>query len=353
MPVAVTRFLAVMRCAFPPASLALLLLLSTGCGDEATTPNPTPPPTPGPSLQDGLWTVSGSPASLLRIAPEQLRGTGGQVPATELTTSSAGLFTLTGVAFDAAGNLWIASQDDSLLLAFPPAALTGSGTRTPATEIFPFNGSLSGPTGLAFDAQQRLWVVNSGNGTVVRYDAAQLAAGGSPAPAVVLTEPGNPTALAFDAAGSLWVSDNRAHTIVKYPAERLAVSGSPAPTVVLTEGNSLVNPAGLAFDAAGNLWVANSGAENLVAFSPAQQLGIGPAAPHIEIASTGTSLSIPVGLAFDGEGSLWVLGGGGALTRFAAASLAASGATAPSTRLDVSGHTLFWGIAFWPRPAGL
>ena len=342
-----------MRCAFSPASLALLLLLSAGCGDEATTPNPTPPPTPGPSLQDGLWTVSGSPASVLRIAPEQLSGTGGRAPATELTTSSAGLSPLTGVAFDAAGSLWLASRDDSLLLAFPPAALAGSGTRTPGTEIVPFHGSLSGPTGLAFDAQQRLWVVNSGNGTLVRFDAAQLAAGGAASPAVVLTGPGSPVALAFDAAGSLWVSDNRAHTIVKYPAEQLVVSGSPVPSLVLTEGNSLVNPAGLAFDAAGNLWVANSGAENLLAFSPAQQLGIGPAAPHIEIASTGSSLSIPVGLAFDAEGSLWVVGGGGALTRFAAASLTASGATAPSTRLDVSGHSLFWSLAFWPRPAGL
>ena len=316
-------------------------------------PNPAPDPTPGPSLQDGLWTVSGSPSSLLRLAPEQLSGVGGRVPATELTTSSAGLFTLTGVAFDAAGRLWIASQDDSLVLSFPPAALTGAGSRIPETEIFPFNGSLSGPTALAFDAQHRLWVVNSGNGTVVRFDAAQLAAGGAVAPAVVLTEPGSPAALAFDAAGALWVSDNRAHTIVKYPAERLAASGSPAPTLVLTEGNSLVNPAGLAFDAAGNLWVANSGAENLVAFSPAQQSGIGPAAPHREISSTGTSLSIPVGLAFDGAGNLWVVGGGGALTMFAAARLGTSGALEPSARLDLSGHTLFWSVAFWPRPPGL
>jgi streptogramin lyase len=297
--------------------------------------------------------VSGSPSGVLRLAPDQLSGTGGRTPVTEISTPSATLFTLAGVAFDSDGDLWIASQDDSLLLAFSPSALASSGTRTARTVILPVDRSLSGPTGLAFDAGHRLWVVNSENATLVRFDPLQLAAGGAQTPAVILSGPGHPSALAFDADGSLWVSDIRFHTIVKYPADRLAVSGSPVPTLVLTEANSLVNPAGLAFDATGNLWVANTGAENLVAFSPAQLAGIGPAAPHIEITSTGSSLRIPVGLAFDGEGNLWVVGGEGALTKYAAASLSASRALAPIARLDVSGHTLFWSVAFWPKPAGL
>ena len=34
-------------------------------------------------------------------------------------------------------------------------------------------------------------------------------------------------------------------------------------------------------------------------------------------------------------------------------SLAASGAPEPSVRLRLSGHSVFWGVAFWPRPVVL
>ncbi len=332
------------------ATSVFLLLFAAGCGNDATTPSP---PLPDPLLQDGLWTVSGSPSAVLRLDPTQLSDTGERDPATILTTPSAPLHTLAGVALDAAGNLWIASEDDSLLLAFAPGALASSGYKAARTVITPTRGSLSGPIGLAFDPQHRLWVVNDQSATLVRFDTAQLAAGGAQAPAVVLSLPGSPVAIAFDAAGSLWVSDNQFHVISKYTADELAASGSPPPAFVLTAADSLVNPTGLAFDAAGNLWVVNNGRNSLAAFSPAQLAGAGPLEPHIVISSNRGSLSIPVGLAFAEDGSLWVVGGAGALTKFAPASIGASGAPVPSARLKVSGHSVFWSVAFWPKPAGL
>ena len=47
------------------------------------------------------------------------------------------------------------------------------------------------------------------------------------------------------------------------------------------------------------------------------------------------------------------MGGTGVVTKFAAASLGVSGAPAPIARLKVSGHSVFWSLAFWPKPAGL
>ena len=339
-----------MRLTLLQAAAVLLLPFAAGCGNDATTPTP---PLPDPLLQVGLWTVSGSPSAILRLDPTQLSDTGQRDPATTLTTPSAHLHTLAGVAFDAAGNLWIASEDDSLLLAFAPGALASSGYNAARTVITPTRGSLSGPIGLAFDPQHRLWVVNNQSATLVRFDTAQLAAGGAQAPAVVLSLPGSPVAIAFDAAGSLWVSDNQFHVIYKYTADELATSGSPPPAFVLTAADSLVNPTGLAFDAAGNLWVVNNGRSSLVAFTPAQLAGSGPLGPQIVISSNRGSLSIPVGLAFEEDGSLWVVGGTGVLTRFAPASLSATGAPVPSARLKVSGHSLFWSLALWPKPAGL
>ncbi len=344
-----------MRLTVLHAALALLLSIAAACGTDATTPilPPPPPPPPPTTLQDGLWTVSGSPPAILRLDSTQLADTGQRDPATTVTTPSAGLHTLAGVAFDTAGNLWVASEDDSLLLAFAPAALSSSGSKAARTVITPTRGSLGGPIGLAFDSQHRLWVVNSQSAKLVRFDPPQLAVGGAQAPAVILSLPGNPLGIAFDAAGSLWVCDNQFHVIYKYTADQLAASGSPPPVFVLTAADSLVNPTGLAFDAAGNLWVVNNGRSNVVAFSPAQLAGAGPLAPHIVIASNNGSLSIPIGLAFEEDGSLWVVGGTGALTKFAAASLGTSGAPVPSARLKVRGHSVFWSVALWPKPAGL
>ena len=334
------------------ATAVLLLAVAAACGTDATAPMVPPPPPPPTSAQDGLWVVSGNPAAILRLDPTQLTDTGQRVPATIVTTPSAGLTTLAGVAFDAAGTLWVASDDDSLLLAFAPGALASSGTKAASRVITPTRGSLSGPIGLAFDSQQRLWVVNHRSATVVRFDPAQLAAGGIQTPALVLSVPGTPVAVAFDAAGSLWVSDNQLRVIYKYTAAQLAASGSPPPAFVLTAADSFVNPTGVAFDGAGNLWVANNGRSNLLGFTPAQLAGAGPLEPNMVITSAG-SLGIPIGLAFEEDGSLWVVGGTGLLAKFAAASLGASGVRTPIARLKITGHVLFWSAALWPKPTGL
>jgi sugar lactone lactonase YvrE len=338
-----------MRSTLLHATFALLLPIAAACGSDATMPVSTPPGL----QQNGLWTVSGSPSAILRLDSTQLSDTGQRDAATIVTTPSASLKTLAGVAFDTTGNLWVAGDDDSVLLAFAPGALASSGSKVASTVIRSTRGSLSGPIGLAFDSRQRLWVVNHQNATLVRFDPEQLTAGGAQAPRVRLSVPGTPVAIAFDADGSLWVSDNDLHVIYKYTAAQLASSGSPHPALTLTAADSLVNPTGLAFDAAGNLWVANNGRSNLLAFSPAQLAGLGPAAPQVVIASNRGSLSIPIGLAFAADGSLWVAGGTGVLAQFAPASLGASGAPAPITQIKVRAHVLFWSAAFWPKPAGL
>jgi sugar lactone lactonase YvrE len=115
----------------------------------------------------------------------------------------------------------------------------------------------------------------------------------------------------------------------------------------------LVNPAGIAFDAAGNLWVADYGNQSLAKFSPAQQTAGGNPAPEVLISADAGALSLPVGLAFDAEGNLWVIEGTGMLERYAPGLLTTSGRKAPSASLTLSGHTIFWSVAFWPRPAGL
>lgn len=72
-----------------------------------------------------------------------------------------------------------------------------------------------------------------------------------------------------------------------------------------------------------------------------------------QTSSNGHSLDVPFGLAFDGEGSLFVIGGGGGLIKFLKTSLGLTGSPAPAAKLTVAGHALLWSVAFWPKPAGL
>jgi sugar lactone lactonase YvrE len=291
---------------------------------------------------------------VLGLRTNQLLASGDREPATNIFTSSAELFDLNGVAFDTDGTLWVTSDDDSILVSFSPAALAKGGFSVGTTVIRSHAGSLSEPTGLAFDAQHRLWVANAANGTIARFDREQLSSSGSPTPSVVISNNGSPIAIAFDAAGSLWVSDIHKHRLEGYSAEQLQASGSPTPHVLIgISSAAFTTPAGLAFDIHGNLWVVNSANQTVVSFGAAQLAASGAPVPHIVLSSNAGSLLIPAGLAFDAEGSLWVIGGDGALEKFGSASLGATGAPAPDVRIAVKGFALFWSMAFWPKPAGL
>jgi len=339
-----TRFTVVRQ-----ATFALAFTIVAGCGYDSSYT--VAPPVPDSAFEDGLWTASGGSPAILHLAPTQLLTDGNRTPATSISTSSAQLSELNGIAFDADGTMWVTSQHDSTLLAFAPASLAHSGSAD--ATILISGAALGGPTGLAFDRQHRLWVANLDHGSVVRFDPAQLASSGSPVPSVIIAGLGQPAALAFDAAGSLWVSDIRRNKIASFSEAQISASGFLAPQVVISAlATSLQNPAGIAFDADGNLWVANTSNQTVVAFSPSQLAATGSPAPHV-VLSTNASLGNPAGLAFDADGALWVVGDADAVEKFPKASLGATGAPAPSVRLTLASYTLFWNVAFWPKPSGL
>jgi uncharacterized protein (TIGR03437 family) len=170
--------------------------------------------------------------------------TGAQGPGTNFTT---GFFFPTGLLVDSNGNLLVADMNNNRILRFPkPFAQPGAqfpdlyiGQPNLSSKVANFTGSVNDQglnlvgsqaptTNMAFDADKNLWVTDGGNRRVLRFAAADVAAGGGPLranlvlgqvdfttvqPAVASASRTNagafsyPQSIAFDPSGRLYVSD--------------------------------------------------------------------------------------------------------------------------------------------------
>ncbi len=172
-----------------------------------------------------------------------------------LVSSSAGLNEPIGLAFDAAGNLYIANYGNGTISKLTASQLAGQAPLAPATVI---STGLSNPAGLAFDKSGDLFIANSGNGTVGEVTASQLAGQAPSTPAAVIsTGLALPYGLAFDKGGDLFIANLGNSTVSEVTASQLASQAQPTPTIFVPGSAGLFAPLGLAFDAAGNLYVAN------------------------------------------------------------------------------------------------
>jgi len=302
-----------------------------------------------------LWVVNlpgaGAPNTILSYASSQLLSSATVSPTTVLTTQTATVRNA-GIAIDYSGNLWVSDGDANTVSEYLAAQLATSANPTPAVTISSNAGSLNGPAGLAFDWAGNLWVANSGNNTLVRYTVTQLQGAVSPVPFVTLidTLPNSLAGwgLAFDQFNNLWVTNPTLSTVVEFSAGQLSASSRTAPTVTLAaNAGSLNGPLGLAFDASGNLWVVNSGSGTVAEFT--ELTSSGSPVPAVTLSAAPGGLEGPTAITFDSQGDLWVsnTGGGGSVEEFAAASgLGQSGPRAANVILSGSGGIAPIGLAF-------
>jgi secreted PhoX family phosphatase len=116
------------------------------------------------------------------------------------------MFGPTTLAFDPAGDLWVANENTSTLVELTRAQLH-TPNPVPNVTISAAAGALANPFGMAFDRQGNLWVVGNNAGHVYEYTKEQLATSGSPTPHTTISDfPGTPLGDAFDAFGDLWVT---------------------------------------------------------------------------------------------------------------------------------------------------
>ncbi|HMJ05609.1 MAG TPA: hypothetical protein VK474_05075, partial [Chthoniobacterales bacterium] len=170
-------------------------------------------------------TVAGA---VLRVAPDR----------TQTTFTSIG--NPRGLAFDRAGNLYVADNAAQSIIKVTPAGVANT-----------FVSGVGAPRGIAFDAGGNLYVADNTGNAILKFTPAGVRS-------TFASGLATPADVAFDPAGNLFVSDRGSGSIIK-----LTPAGARS-----TFATGLNLPAGLAFDSHGNLYEADQGTLSLFKFAP-------------------------------------------------------------------------------------
>jgi hypothetical protein len=179
-----------------------------------------------------------------------------------LVPAASGLSQPEGIAFDA-GNLYIAERTGAIAV-LPAAAGTLFGTSVNADTLTTVvSTGLSTDYNVAFDAAGNLYIANQGTGSVLVLPVASGTLFGTPVTAgtlaTVTSGLNTPVGLAFDSSGDLYVSDYGDATVSVLPAASGTLFGTPvtAGTPATLVSSGLQGPTGLALDGQGDLYIAD------------------------------------------------------------------------------------------------
>ncbi|RVW00235.1 NHL repeat-containing protein [Rhodococcus xishaensis] len=219
-----------------------------------------------------------------------------------------------GIALDPQGDVWVgnfgfAAQPPGCPEDLQPPHNSVSKFTPDGVPLSPETGFTEGeidwPQGTIADRDGNIWLANCGSNTLTRYPA------GDPSSAQTLRDTGldRPFALV----------DNGRHVFATGTGNnQVAVLGRDGTVRPNSPIGGFDNPMGVAADADGNVWVANSGIVQLPCPDlPPLSVGSGsvtlldpdgtPAGP----AFRGGGVTIPWGIAVDGDGNVWVANFGG------------------------------------------
>ena len=248
----------------------------------------------------------------------------------------------TGVAEDSQGNLYIADTLNNVVRKV--AAGTGIITTVAGTNFGGYSGDngpatsaeLNGPSGIAFDAAGDLYIADSVNNVIRRVAAdtgiITTVAGngtsgesGDNGPATG-AEMNSPAAVAVDTAGNLYISDSAANRVRKVAAATGTITTYAGGGTGLSYGNIgdggpatsaiLSYPKGLALDTNGNLYIADS-LDEVIREVNATTGSISTVAGHYTGIgeggylgdgglATSADLNQPMGVAVDSAGNLYI-----------------------------------------------
>jgi sugar lactone lactonase YvrE len=220
------------------------------------------------------------------------------------------------IAIDPAGCLWVADSENHRVLRFDDpsgkangAAADGVIGQTNFTNNAPATTQtgLRAPVGVAVGLGGALWVSDTGNSRVLRYDYAVFRDNGAPANGVLGAEDfisrggfsppsnwtfKNPRGIATDGEARLWVADSGNHRLVRFDRAVVKLNGGRADGVLgqndlfsgmarVTSATSISSPNGLTMGPDGTLWVSDSGSSRVIGFRNVADKADGAAADWV------------------------------------------------------------------------
>jgi sugar lactone lactonase YvrE len=248
-----------------------------------------------------------------------------------------------GLAVDAGGRLWVADSFNNRVLRFDNASAKANGANADgvlgqvdftSNSVGTTQSGMESPLAVAVDASGRLWVADSFNNRVLRFDNAAAKANGANADAVLgqpnfssntphLAQNGmdNPSGLVVGAGGALWVADSSNHRVLRFANAASKANGANADGVLgqpdfisnarNTTQSGMDYPLGLALDSSGGLFVADLYGNRILLFKSAASLPNGAIANYVlgqpdfttDTQNTGgisaSTLSLPMGVFYD------------------------------------------------------
>jgi len=249
-------------------------------------------------------------------------------PPSNVQATAAPLAAPAQIAYDAAGNLYIADLNDNVIrkvdLAGIVTTVAGTGEQGFAGDGGPPTSALlDSPAGVAVDAAGTIYIADTHNqrirkvsngtiSTIAGTGTAGFSGDNGPAGAAQLS---NPTALAVDATGNLYIADTDNHRIRKISGTTITTVAGNGEQGFSGDGAAATaagidSPNGVAVDAAGNIYIADThnqrvrevinGTIKTIAGNGTKAYG-GDGGP-----STGALLARPRGLSVDAQGNIYV-----------------------------------------------
>lgn len=236
-----------------------------------------------------------------------------------------------GLAFDSAGNLFIADTDHEIVR---EVNLAGIITTVAGNGAQGFSGdggaatsaSLDSPVGVALDATNNIYIADTHNqrirmvtvstGVITTIAGTGTAGFGGDGGAATAATLDLPTAIAIDSAGNIFIADTNNNRIREISGGKIStVAGNGNQTYSgdggLATAAGLDSPNGIAIDSAFNLYIGDTHNQRVRMVAAATGIittiaGTGAKTFTGDGASTGAALARPRGVAVDSTGAVYV-----------------------------------------------